>query len=330
MYDFSHLLYDPQSRLKIDFFTNASQNAEWQTWRKPAGAKFVYFFGVGGGGSGGCSSNSTSLSRNGGGSGGGGGSTMAGMIPAMFIPDILYVQVGLGGIPVVVSGGSGSAGGNTYVGVDQEADLHGLLIFAGGGAGGNPGNTSVGGVSAAGGIQSETAPPKCGLISRGIYNADSSLHNSTGQASSAGGAPGSGGASIVISTGSQGPSIAGSGGGGSGNATTSTTGSGGSLTLTMNANGSGASYGGEFWSNNAGGAAGSNGNSGWIMTFSGREIWYMGGTGGGGGNNTVSAGNGGTGSRGCGGGGAGGTWSLNTLAKPGNGGDGFVYIISYF
>ena len=56
MYDFSHLIYDPQPRLKVSYFDNASYNGEWQTWIKPAGAKFIYFFSLGAGGSGGCSS----------------------------------------------------------------------------------------------------------------------------------------------------------------------------------------------------------------------------------------------------------------------------------
>jgi hypothetical protein len=332
MLDFSHLPYDPTARVKTDFFNNASLNNEWYTWRKPAGCKFIYVYAMAGGGGGGTSSNTVSAQRNGGGGGGGAGNISTCLAPALLIPDILFIQVGAGGITPLISNTQGTAGGNTTVSVDTIAgtlpNLYGAIAWAGGGGGGGPGGTA-GGTAAEGGGGGQGAQPTPGLQARFGFNADASLHNATFAANgTAGGTGGSAGSSTTVSAliGGLGPTMGGTGGGGSGNNTA--TGSGaGSITLTANDQ----DYP-DVITAVAGPAPGINGSCGWEVMIRGnpQPVLYYGGLGGGGGNNSVNPGNGGNGARGSGGGGAGGTWSLNTLAQPGNGGDGFVYITSFF
>jgi hypothetical protein len=330
MFDFNHLAYDPTARLKTDFFNNASLNNEWYTWRKPSNAKFVFIYALGGGGAGGCSSNTVSLQRNGAGGGGGAGNISSVLIPSLLIPDILYVQVGAGGITPLVSGSAGANGSNSIVSVDTivgtAPNFYGALAYAVGGFGGGAGGTA-GGTAGAGGTQGQLISPNAGLQARGCFNADSSLHNSSGGGGTAGGAGTGGGVSGVWGNLLDlGPSMGGTGGGGAGNNSVSGLG-GGAITLTVNDQNMG-----EVITAVGGAGAGSNGTNGWEVQLRAIPISlaYYSGTGGGGGNNTVSAGNGGNGARGSGGGGAGGTWSLNTLAQPGNGGDGLVYITSFF
>ena len=73
-----------------------------------------------------------------------------------------------------------------------------------------------------------------------------------------------------------------------------------------------------------------NGGGGWSTQY---FMMNYGGAGGGGSTQTAGgiAGAGGNGAPGCGGGGSGAASSVNatTLARPGNGGDGFVFIISW-
>lgn len=327
MYDFGHLIYDPKPRMKVDTFVNGSQNGEWLTWRKPAGSKFVHFFALGAGGSGGCSSN-TVVANNAGGGGGGGGAPNGLLMPALLLPDILYIQVGLGGVPVVGSGLAGSNGGATFVCVDQNANAYSALVCGLGGGAGGAGNTTVVGAAGAAGpfsVATNAISHAC-LQGRGVFNSDSSLTNFGGLAGAAGSF---GAATSVVAAGVNGASTSGAGGGGSGN-NTATGFAGGSIVYSINTLGTGAVYGGEFYSNNVGGLAGHRGNDGWICTMQGQNLYYMGGSGGGGGNSSIAAAGGGNGTNGAGGGGAGGTYALNALATPGLGGDGLVTIVSFF
>lgn len=328
MYDFGHLVYDPKPRMKVDYYDNPSYNGEWQTWQKPAGAKFIYFSCVGGGGSGGCSSNTTAASNNGGGGGGGGSVICNVLMPAMLVPDTLYISVGRGGVRPVTSGGIGITGSGTYIAIDPTYNnFYNALAYAGGGQGGGAGGNTFAGGSGAGTFTAATSNTEStyGLSSRGLFNADSSLVNGNGPSGAVGGLSAAG-ATVSPAATAFIPLTGGAGGGGSGNNTAAAF-AGGSITysvgvsLVVNA--------GEHFSNNIGGLAGQSGKDGWVVTFPNQNIYYIGGSGGGGGNSSVSAGNGGNGARGCGGGGAGGTYGLNTLATPGNGGDGFAYITTF-
>ena len=84
--------------------------ADWFEWVKPRGVQTVNILAIGGGGGGGGgSTNSTGTVRGGGGGGGTGGMVRVTGIPAMFLPDVLYVQPGIGG-------GGGNAGATGVTG----------------------------------------------------------------------------------------------------------------------------------------------------------------------------------------------------------------------
>jgi hypothetical protein len=83
----------------IDYFYNtggATGTFSWQTWEKPKGIGTIVItcIGAGGGGRSGWCANSATRS---GGAGGGTGGFNRVLIPAVFLPDVLYVSVGRGG-----------------------------------------------------------------------------------------------------------------------------------------------------------------------------------------------------------------------------------------
>ena len=96
------------------FYTNGSTNS-WQMWTKPRNCKFVSFFVIGGGAGGGGGQSTVSTARTGGG-GGGGSSSVRAIFPANLIPDILYIQVGVGGAGGTAAG-NGTAGSLSYVSI---------------------------------------------------------------------------------------------------------------------------------------------------------------------------------------------------------------------
>jgi hypothetical protein len=122
-------------------------------WRKPPNITMVSFFLVGAGGAGGNGFVTSTLQGCGAGAGGGSGAVTKLIIPAVLLPDILLVNVGVGGIRgnfgtgVVVSGGSGTA---TYVDlINGNATASTLIAIANGGTGGTGGGS--GGAAGVGG-----------------------------------------------------------------------------------------------------------------------------------------------------------------------------------
>lgn len=108
-------------------------------WVKPQGASFVWFtlIGAGGGGSGNSSNN--------GGDGGGSGAVTNFMGPAQFIPGVLRISIGAGGLGVPI--GSSAAGGNggaTSV-IYQINDGTGYTLLTANGGSGGGANGSGGG-----------------------------------------------------------------------------------------------------------------------------------------------------------------------------------------
>jgi hypothetical protein len=96
MIDFLHLP-KPQNGY-IDYFPGFSTTAggQWEVWNKPRGISFIKIITIGGGGSGGSGGSSGTTTRSGGNGGGAACSTSV-MIPAVFLPDRLYVSSGVGG-----------------------------------------------------------------------------------------------------------------------------------------------------------------------------------------------------------------------------------------
>ena len=288
-------------------FTLSSQ---WQTWRKPRGVKNVYMLGVGGGSSGTVGANTAAT--NAGGQGGGSGGQTCVWIPAFFVPDVLYIQCGAGGRhpTTLVSLQLQQGGGPTYVAIEPSSTLTAnmTVLLANGGPSG---------VTNGGTLATIAGMP---LAARGSYTFFA------GQAGTAGGAAGAGSGGNQTFPVSGIMVMGGSGGGGGGSATG---GIGGALSVPL-----GAPYNDFFLFTYPGGTAASGatpagaGFSGPVMK---NFIMNYGGMGGGGASNTSGgqAGAGGNGAPGSGGGGSGGATDITTLARPGNGGDGFVIVMSW-
>jgi len=285
--------------------------SQWQTWRKPRGVKNIYMLGVGGGASGGVGGYT-----GGAGSGGGSGAQTCVWIPAMFVPDTLYVQCGAGGQqPSALCGFAYPVGGGpTYVNIEPTTNItigsainpNGFLAAYGAYSGGSTG----------GSVSTIASMP---LAGRGYYTFFA------GQSGGSGALANNNATNLVIpATGLM--VMGGTGGGGGGGSNT-----GGGISQPSNwfadsfilptiAATSGASVA----------VPASNGVDGVVVR---NFLMNYGGTGGGGASSTAggSPGAGGKGAPGCGGGGSGGGGtSVNiTPARPGNGGDGFVIIMSW-
>ena len=313
MLDFNHIYNDPTVNLQKFFgsLTTTGTNTinNWQTWVKPRGIKMVYMIAAGGGSSGGSGLNTGGTS--GGGAGGTSGAQTTLLIPAMFLPDVLYIQAGLGGSQpaTITSAATGVAGTATSVTFEPNYYANTCVLFANGGtASGAAATTTAGGVSL-------SSLPVAATVSNMFY---AGLGAYT--------AVGTSGIVLNITTAiTTGLMIIGGSGGGGCNGTTASAGG------TMNGVGLGDNYPtvvGGYAAVSATPAG--NGSAGRIV----KPWFHYGGSGGGGGTNVsgVRPGDGGPGAPGCGGGGSGGSTNIagaNILARPGDGGPGFVYIYSW-
>lgn len=318
MLDFNNLNnsnYDFQ-----EFYGNAGAPlTQYQTWRKPRGAKFIYIICVGGGSSGGTGGNTAAAW--GGGAGGGSGAQSTVLMPALFVPDTLYIQAGMGGNAVSTSAGVGVAGTASYVLVEPLSAMANACCIAyanPGAATGTASSATAGG--AAGSAAAVATIAMMPLAGRGHYSFYA------GQAGAAGGgiSGAAGGAVTVPVTGLM--VTGGSGGGGT------TSGNGGIIT--------GAGLGQYLPTIPAVVGAPRNGGAGLSYGISARlpshrnlPLMFYGGSGGAASDTTAgtSAGAGGDGAPGCGGGGSGGTGSGAAVAQApsGAGGPGFVWIFSF-
>ena len=124
-----------QGGLRFDVYTAQASTATTDsisTWKKPNGCKYIYMFIVGSGGGGGRPVNDASIR---GGGGGGSGNTATLLIPACFIPDILYLKPGKGGAGASTAGTSGTAGSTTYVSALPTITTNPIFSMAGGNGG---------------------------------------------------------------------------------------------------------------------------------------------------------------------------------------------------
>lgn len=320
MLDFLHIIDNPKADIQRFWGAANGGLSDWQTWRKPRGCNWIYVLAAGAGASGGCGINSATTS--GGGAGGAGGGQTTVLLPAMFVPDILFVQCGVGGKQpaALVSGALPVIGGSTFVCIDASTVTNNILIKVPGGYGGvgiAAATATTGGTSSSTSGNIITQQP---LSGRGIYTLLSSI------VGFAGGTNTTAGTNITLPA--TGVMVSGGAGGG-GSDTTATAYAGGGFTAI--------GLGGKTPSLN-GGTAGTTGTPAgrgddgmWNVAYP--YTYFLGGAGGGGASGTDAtgvAGAGGNGAPGCGGGGAGGSnTTATTLARPGDGGDGFVWIISW-
>ena len=109
-------LYDlPKKSDNLQIFTQSG------FWYKPQGITMVHIFAVGGGAGGGGGQVYTAGVGGGGGSGGGSAASGKIIFPAKLLPDILYVNVGVGGLGGA-SISNGSNGTASYVIYPNAAD----------------------------------------------------------------------------------------------------------------------------------------------------------------------------------------------------------------
>ena len=298
----------------IDYFYNTGastaltvQTPVWQTWEKPRGISMIHITCIGGGGGGRSGWCADSITRSGGGGGGSGGFSML-LIPAVFLPDVLYVSVGSGGAGGVsittaasTTGMAASDGTFSSVNIAPTNAATYIACFANAGAG--AANILVGANTAGAGGSAA--------------NALNALISGLGQLTALAGHAGLSGptttpGSLIYPTTGLLLSGGGCGGGGSNN-------SGGSITAPTQTSFS-------LIPTRNGGTQ-SPGDDGLSLS---RPLMSIGGAGGGSSSSITagggSGGRGGNGGLGCGGGGGGAGPSGTGSGAGGNGGDGLVVI----
>lgn len=265
---------------------------EWQQYVVPKGARLLQMVTQGPGGNGGSGFGAAAATARGGGGGGGVGATSRLLIPAEFLPEILFVQPGI----------AGAAANNSRINV-RPVNAFGVetVLYAGpGSAGGN------GSATAAGAAAGSAAIATIGNTLFQCYGLWTAL---AGAGSIAGGAhTGAVGGNVTYGNGG----ILLSGGAG-----------GAGCTVAEFAGGILAGAG-MFEGLPGGVAGGGNGHNG-LIGF--RPLFTSGGTGGGS-SNTIVGGKGGDGGPGSGGGGGGA--GVTTGGAGGKGGNGFIYITAIF
>lgn len=305
MLDINHLITRPGVDVQVFTLPSTVTNLQWHTWNRPRGTAFSQMLAIGGGGGGGGGFTRVAGAAGGGGGGGGSSGHAQLAIPLELLPDMLYIQVALGGAGV--SSGTGGTGMISYISFfpNQSAAFNNILastIASGGGAASGTASAAGTGGGAGSATTVATGNPLAGL---GIWN------STVGQAGSAGGAQtGTNGVNIAFPTIGL-LTMGGTGGGGSGGSDHS----GGAINAVAN------SLLSDIRPTNA--AAGSNpGSSGFNVM---KPFFSFPGMGAGSSNAGVG-GRGGDGFYGSGGGGGG---AGTTGGRGGDGGNGLVIIVSY-
>lgn len=288
MIDFSHI---PSQQDGVSIYY-AKGTTTWQTWEKPRGCSHIWTMCIGGaaGGGGG--------GTNAGGAGGGSGAITTAIFAASVLPDVLYIQPGVGGkgaAGVATAGPvTGGAGNRSIISVTTSgSSVMGYVNISG----------TVAAAGSTGETAATTAAPINGINSAGLL----SLGTYTSIAGRAGAAVGVD-ATPLTSTITC---------GGAGGASTTTTGGGSTLSVDL------VTFSTQVIS--GGGATGQAGGNG---TWSWKPMYGLGGAGGGG-SASGRGGNGGKGAYGCGGGGGGIGFGASGGGSGGDGGDGLVIIVSY-
>lgn len=309
----------PLTKADVQIFTATQFSQGWQTWYKPRGVTQSYMLTIAGGGGGGAGF-TRAAGANGGGGGGGACSGVTRLItPSFFLPDVLYVQVGQGGLGGATSGTAGAPGTNSYISLGHSNAAPNVILASGINAPGGGGAGTGAAAGAAGSVPTVATTVAThqyghwfgtvGLV--GVAGGFTATTGQVGNSVTAWGLP----AATPI------PLSPGAGGGGIGTSNTEFAGGGQTANAAVD-------WGNRNWPITAGflapGGAGVGGNgSAGVMSW---QPFFMTGGGGGGTNNTGVGGSGGNGGIGCGGGGGG---SGITGGRGGNGGSGLVMIISW-
>jgi len=306
----------------IQYFSgnSATVGSRWETWYKPRGDSMVYIIMVGSGGAGGNSVLGAASTAAGGGGGGSGGITTL-TIPAIMLPDELYISLAIGNIGNAST--SVAAGFSSYIAIMHTSGApiaNNVIAVANSGAsGGASTGATAGPAGTAGAIATIAAMPLGGM---GQYVL------TAGQVGIIGGTTVAGAALTLPLTGLF--CTGGTGGGGlpaistGGTAGGLITGVAGFMPVPVSIPGG---VGGT--------TAPTSGSPGVTSAY---PLWHgmpysVGGTGGGssglGASTGASGGNGGWGGLGSGGGGGGGGFTGGTASVGGKGGNAYCYIISW-
>ena len=308
MLDLNHL--PKTGNGNIDYFYNTGGTSllfSWQTWEKPKGIHTIVItcIGAGGGGrSGWCADSAT---RSGGGGGGSGAFTRV-IIPAMVLPDVLYVSVSRGGaggaaFTSINNANVGANGVSSNVCIAPSIAAIYTICYANGGGGAVLGTNTAGTAGVGAGVAVQTAALMSGL----------------GQFFALAGQNGSTTSPVIYPT--TGLLLSGGGGGGG-----SSTVAGSNITAPTQSSFS-------LITTRTGGANALDGGSGADGISLLQPLMSIGGAGGGASTNTSggagSGGRGGNGGLGCGGGGGGAGPSGTGSGAGGSGGDGLVIIQTF-
>ena len=117
----------PGQQDNVKIFYSAGATA-WQTWQKPRNCKFIWIMCIGAGNGGGGMSTSAIAGL----SGAGSGAVTKALFPSNVLPDILYVQPGVGGIGGVSGGTNGGIGGRSYVSISPSTVAINVACISGG------------------------------------------------------------------------------------------------------------------------------------------------------------------------------------------------------
>ena len=282
---------------EVQTFNSLGAN-DWQIWRKPLGRSMGHFMVICSGAGGGGGFSAAAASARGGGGGGGCGAVVRVTIPLILLPDILYIQVPLGGAGGAAGAVGGSATANAWVSLRPSSALNQTILARGSegslATGGGAGTGAAGGAGGAGsGVSSQKT-----FAALGQFAANSGLTGAAGgaQTGAVGTAVAWGATTLMLCPGA----------GGAGVGTANTAFAGGAIT-----NG-----GTDLVPAPAGGVvsggAGQDGFSLWLpLAFSGGA--------GGASHGTVTGGKGGDAGIGCGGGGGGGGVTGGAGGRGGNG-----------
>jgi len=303
MLDLNHI--PRETVVDVQTFTGIVTTAtgeQWQTWVKPRGVGMVNINCIGGGAGGGAGFTDIAGNARGGGGGGGGSGQGSVIIPAHYLPDILFVSVGAGGQP-------GADGMISYVSIFHSynaAIVSTNILCCSGAAAATAGTAGTGAAAGAGGsagtIATSTAMPR-GTLGNYSFIA--------GQVGAAGGVQTGGvGASLAVPT----SGVCCTGGAGGAGVTASNFAGGAFSALT-----------GSWFSDIRPVAAASGGNNGAGGFHIKKPLFSFGGCGGSSSNSTAG-GKGGPGAYGSGGGGGGGG---TTGGTGGTGGPGLVIITAW-
>ncbi len=310
MLDLNHLSKPTTGSTDYFFGKSSTLGGSWEIWEKPRGINMINITCIGGGGGGGGGASNTSATARGGGAGGSSGGFTTLSIPAIYLPDSLYVSAGAGGLGGAPGNPAalGTVGTGSYVALAPYTTLTGIytVCYANGG--------TVSAVQASSTVTS-TAPGAVAAAT--IANMlIAGLGNFSALAGQVGGAGGlfNNGVGGAISFPVTGLLLSGGAGGGGGSST------GGAVNASVQA-----SY--VYFSTLTGGTSGNpatDGRSGYQIQ---QPLLSIGASGGGAGsNNNAAAGNGRPGGIGCGGSGGGGG---STGGTGGAGGPGLVIIQSW-